>query len=85
MVSHMKTTVEIPDALLDEVRAVASREGTTVRVLLEEGLRRSLAERKGGAAFRLRKASVKGRGLAPSLVGAPWEEIRELAYARSGG
>ena len=85
MVTHMKTTVEIPDALLDEVRALASREGTTVRVLVEEGLRRSLAERKKRAAFRLRKASVNGRGLAPSLVAAPWEEIRELAYARSGG
>jgi hypothetical protein len=80
MVTHMKTTVEIPDALLDEARAVAEREGLTVRVLLEEGLRRALADRRKRPRFTLRRASVGGRGLAPALEGAPWETLRDLAY-----
>jgi hypothetical protein len=39
MVTHMKTTVEIPDALAKAAREAASREGTTMRALIEEGLR----------------------------------------------
>ncbi len=42
----MKMTVEIPSPLLSEVKETASREGTTVRALIEEGLRRVLEERR---------------------------------------
>jgi hypothetical protein len=84
MSSHMKTTVEIPDALLEEARRVASREGRPVRALVEEGLRRILAERKRAQAFTLRKASFKGTGLQPELAGASWERIRDATYAGHG-
>lgn len=40
----MKTTVEISDNLLEEVRKLALREKKTIRALVEEGLRRVLAE-----------------------------------------
>jgi hypothetical protein len=81
----MKTTVEIADGLLDEVRRVAAREGTTVRALIEAGLRREIERRKSGRPFRLRRATFKGRGLRPELSGAEWERIRDLAYeGRSG-
>jgi len=85
MVAHMKTTVEIPDSLLEEARKVASREGTTVRSLVEQGLRRVIAERKQTGGFRLRKATFKGQGLQPGTVGANWEQIRDLAYQGRGG
>jgi hypothetical protein len=81
----MKTTVEIPNALLAEARRVASREGTTVRALVEEGLRRVLAERRQTGQFRLRKATFKGHGLQPGLATASWETIRDLAYEGRGG
>lgn len=81
----MKTTVEIPDSLLEEARKVASREGTTVRALVEEGLRRILGERKRASAFRLRKVTFKGEGLQPNLLGASWERIRDTAYEGRGG
>lgn len=80
----MKTTVEIPDSLLDEARRVASREGRTVRALVEEGLRRVLAERKRTRVFRLRKATFKGKGLQPHVAGASWEQIRDTAYKGRG-
>ncbi|MEI8191293.1 MAG: type II toxin-antitoxin system VapB family antitoxin [candidate division NC10 bacterium] len=80
----MKTTVEISDSLLDEARRVASREGRTVRALVEEGLRRVVAERKRARVFRLRKATFKGKGLQPHVAGASWEQIRDTAYKGRG-
>ena len=76
----MKTTVEIPDAVLKEARRVATHEKTTVRALIVEGLRRVLAERKRKGTFRLRKASFKGSGFHPDLAGAPWEKVRDTIY-----
>lgn len=46
MVSRMKTTVELPDALLDEARRLARDRGVTLKDLLEEGLRAELARRR---------------------------------------
>lgn len=86
MVAHMKTTVEIADPLLLEAKAVAAREGTTLRELIEAGLRKAIDERRGGEAdFRLRRASFKGRGLQPHVRDGDWERLRELAYEGRGG
>ena len=55
-------------------------EGTTLRALVEQGLRQVVAEKKRKRLFRLRKASFRGEGLRPELAGAGWERIRDLAY-----
>jgi hypothetical protein len=81
----MKTTVEIPDVLLDEARRLAAREGTTLRALVQEGLRRIIAERKRTGPFRLRKATFKGDGLQPGVAGTSWDRLREMAYEGRGG
>ena len=81
MGAHMKTTIEISDAVLAEARQAAAQQGTTLRALVESGLRRVLAERKARATpFRLRQASFKGKGLSPELQGQGWARPRELAY-----
>lgn len=85
MVIYMKTTVQIPDTLFEEARKVAQRERITLKALIEEGLRRIIADRKRRSVFRLRKASFKGNGLRPDLAGASWEKIRELTYEGRGG
>lgn len=85
MGTHMKTTVEIADALLDEAKRVASKEGTTVRALIEQGLRRALAERRRGGRFRLRRASFRGKGLQPGGSELTWARMRELVYEGRGG
>lgn len=85
MVSHMKTTVQIPDSLFEEARKLAHRERTTLKALIQDGLRRVIAERKKRSRFKLRKASFKGTGLQPQLAGASWEKIRELSYEGRGG
>ena len=82
----MKTTIDIADALLTDAKRVAARDGVTVRALVEQGLREVLAQlRRGATAFKLRKASFKGRGLRPELQGAPFDRLRELAYEGRGG
>ncbi len=85
MVAHMKTTIEIPDPVLAEAKRVAQREKSTLRALVEEGLRLALERRGDGERFRLRDASVGGQGLRPELRGASWDEIRDLAYRGRGG
>jgi hypothetical protein len=82
----MKTTVEIQDALLRSAREAARREGTTLRALLEEGLRQALRSREKGrtpAAFRF--ATFRGDGPAPGVRLEDWEQVRGLAYEGRGG
>jgi hypothetical protein len=81
----MKTTLEIPDPLLREARKIAARERTTLRALVEQGLRQVVVEKKRKTMFRLRQASFKGRGLRPDLADAGWERLRDLAYEGRGG
>lgn len=72
MVTHMKTTVEIPDPILNQARELAAREGTTVKALIE-------------LEFHLRRATFKEHGLQPELRDASWEQLRELVYEEHGG
>jgi hypothetical protein len=80
----MKTTIEISEQLLREAKKVAARDGTTLRTLVEQGLRHELRERKKSSSFRLRKASFKGKGLKPGAAGLTWDQIRDLAYSGRG-
>ena len=84
MASHMKTTIQLPDSLLRQARRLAQREHTTLKALVEQGLRRTLAERQQRSGFRLRKVTFKGQGLQPPAAGASWERIRELSYEGRG-
>ena len=84
MVYHMKTTIQIPDSLFEEVRKLAQREQTTMKAIVEDGLRRIVSERQRRTRFRLRKATFKGKGLQPHLAGSSWEQIRELGYEGRG-
>ena len=82
----MKTTLEIADPLLEQVRRIAAHDGETLRSLVEQGLRKVVAERSARAKpFKLRDASVGNRG-EPSLYEAlSWEEKRALMYGDRGG
>lgn len=82
----MKTTVEISDDLAQAVRRLAAEENTTLRSLIEAGLRRILEERQERPTFHLRDASFRGEGLQPEFREAGWERVREAAYGvESGG
>jgi len=80
----MKTTIDIADSLLEAAKARAAAEGTTLRALVEEGLRRVLEQRERQGPFQLRRASFAGRGLQPGVREGSWERIRELIYEGRG-
>ena len=81
----MKITLDIADPLLREARKIAMRDRTTLRELVEQGLRRIIAKWKAVRPFRLRNVTFKGEGLVPELRDADWEKIRDLAYEGRGG
>lgn len=66
MLSHMRTTIDLPDALAEELRAFAAAHDRTLRDLVVDGIRRVLAQPT--EPFRLRSAAFPGRvGLQPGI------------------
>jgi hypothetical protein len=81
----LKTTIEIADPLFEQARAVADREGTTLRALVEEGLRKVLGEKTAAKPFRLRDCSFRGgRGLSSEFAAGGWARIRRAIYGDDG-
>ena len=82
MGTHMKTTIEISAPLLAKAKALAARESTTLRALIEEGLRHLLARKAERKPYKLRDMSFKGGGgLSPEMEAkGGWAKLREAAY-----
>lgn len=82
--THMKTTVDISDALFDSARRLAVQRGSTMRALIEEGLRAVLqAHRSAPRRYALRDASVGGDGLIEGVELGDWAQIRAMIYDES--
>jgi Bacterial antitoxin of type II TA system, VapB len=80
----MKTTIDIADALLEEARVVAQGRSTSLKALVEEGLREVVARSAKSQAVPLRDASVAGGWFQPEFAGASWERLAEAAYDGRG-
>ena len=86
MGTHMKTTIEIPDDLLEQARSLARDDRTTLRSLVEEGLRWVVSRRKKKTErFTLRDAGVSGRGVRSGVTEGDWEELGDWIYRGRGG
>ena len=74
----MKTTIEMSDPLFKSAKELAQRSHTTLRALIEEGLRRVINESqvKAKSAFKLKNASVGGKTV---LMPEPahWQQLEE--------
>jgi Arc/MetJ family transcription regulator len=74
----MKTTIEVSDALFASAKRLAQQRQTTMRALVEDGLRRVLSESKVKAkpAFKLEDLSVRGKSV---LISDPlrWQQMEE--------
>lgn len=74
----MKTTIEVSDALFLSAKSHAQQSQTTMRALVEEGLRRVLSDSQPQRkqAFQLVDVSVRGNGV---LISDPrrWQEMEE--------
>jgi len=67
----MKTTIDVSDTLFKSAKQLAQRNQTTLRALIEDGLRRVLSDQptKAKPAFKLKDASVRGKKM---LISDPW-------------
>jgi hypothetical protein len=63
----MRTTVNLPDPLLENARQFASRQGMTLSELLEDALRCRMAQRGSKAVGRFQLHTVRGARLNPGL------------------
>lgn len=81
----VKTTIEIADALFEAAKQRAAARGTTLRALVEEGLREVLDRDPGSRAFVLRDASVDGGGLRPEVREGGWARIAAMIQEGHGG
>lgn len=84
MLWHMRTSIELSDGLLERARKLAKRRGVTLRALVEEGLRRVLAESGSSPAFRLNDVTYGEGGMIEGLAQGDWERIRDIAYEGRG-
>lgn len=75
-----KTTIEISDPLLCEAKKCAAQEGTTLKALVESGLREVLAKRKAKKPYKFELVTVDGGGLTPEFAKLGWDKIRDAAY-----
>lgn len=76
----VKTTVEIPDALLERARRQARRSGRPVRALIEEGLRLVLEAESATSSYRLPDRSVGVEGAPNPLESLSWQDLRDEIY-----
>ena len=83
MVSHMKTTIEIADDLLERVKRRARRENKTVRQIVDEALRRQIDSTSDVKPFKYRPHIVKGKGLQAGIAEGNWEQLRDLIHKTS--
>jgi hypothetical protein len=76
----VKTTLDIQDALLERAKRHAKRVRRPLRAIVEEGLRRVLAEPATSKGYVLPDASVGEPGAADPLEGLSWQDLREEIY-----
>jgi hypothetical protein len=76
----VKTTVDIADALLKRSQQLAKREGSTLRAVLEEGLRLVLKDRRTAGSRVFRFPTFGKGGLSAEFRDADWENIRTTIY-----
>ncbi len=83
MGTHMKTTLDLSDAVLDQAKAHAARHGLTLRTVVEDALRRYLAQQASGAPRKtLKIVPFDGGGFAPGYESKSWNEILEEVNER---
>jgi predicted transcriptional regulator len=77
----MKTSFDISEPLLREVKELAKQRGTTTKSLVEQALAKFLAEAQEAApSFVLRDVTFGSGGLTVEFANAGWERIRDEIY-----
>ena len=77
----MKTTVDIPDELLERARAIAHRHKITLKVLTEEGLRLAIERLERQKPVEIEPHVVTGTIPPPDVT---WKRLRDVLYGSEG-
>ncbi len=80
----MKTTIDISDSILLQAKRLAARRGTTVKALVELGLRRVIAEKNTDSHFVFEPVTDKLGAASGHSPAMPWEQLRDLIYEGRG-
>jgi hypothetical protein len=81
----VKTTIEIAESVLEQAQRVARQEKTTLRALVDQGLRIVLKEKQSRPAkWKWKPLVVRGHGLAPEFRDAGWGGVRDEIYRGRG-
>lgn len=76
----MKTTIELPEVLLQSAKQLAERRKWTMKMVLEDSLRCYLREAEAEASPVSLKHTVFGSAKKKVRDTRPWNEIRDLIY-----
>ena len=77
----MKTTLNLADYLVAEVKRIAAERQMTMKDYIEQCLREAIqAEKQKSQNFVLRKHPFKGKGISKDFSEDDWESIRGEVY-----
>jgi hypothetical protein len=79
----VKTTIDLNDALFQETKRAAAKRGTTMRAMIEQGLRWVL-DQEAPKPFVWKPVPFKGEGLQPGQREGDWAQVQELMYPLPG-
>ena len=80
----MKTTLEISDTLLGEIKEIAKAEGVTLRSLVEEGLHQVLKEHSTPRKYDYKPVTYDLGGFTKEFQDSSWSQIRDEIYKGHG-
>lgn len=76
----MKTTIDINDELLLRAKKLGGETGRPLRSLVEEGLRKVLADKSRQSHYRLPDLSFGSEDSPDPLENYSWQELRDIIY-----
>lgn len=81
----MKTTFDLPESLVRDVKKLARERGTTARAIVQQALARAVAEEDEQQGFVLENASAVGwQSMRPEFRGLPLHELVLKSYDERG-
>lgn len=81
MLLHMRTSIDIPDALFRRLKKQAAEESTTLKQIVIDAVQQRLTTpKRPKKPFKMKDFSVKGEGVMPGIDERNWEQTRAMIY-----
>jgi hypothetical protein len=80
----MKTTVDIADPLLMQAKRLASKRGTTLKALMEQGLRQVIADKAQATPYEFVPVTDNMPVAPGSYAEMTWDQMLDVMYEGRG-